>query len=57
MMKLLENTEFINHVEVTKAKVLYLIHNIDPNKATGPDGISPRLLREAGPAIALPSLD
>ena len=50
-----ENAEFINHVEVTEAEVLDLIHNIDPNKATDPDGISPRLLREAGPAIA-PSL-
>ena len=53
--EIVETAEFINHVEVTEVEVLDLIHNIDPNIATGPDGISPKLLREAGSAIA-PSL-
>ena len=35
--------------------VLDLLKSIDTNKATGPDGISPKLLKEAGSAIS-PSL-
>ena len=40
---------------MSEAGVAELISNLDPNKATGPDGISPRILKEAGSTIA-PSL-
>ena len=40
---------------MSEAGVAKLISNLNPNKATGPDGISPRILKEAGSTIA-PSL-
>ena len=40
---------------MSEAGVAELISNLNPNKATGPDGISPRILKEAGATIA-PSL-
>ena len=42
-------------IAVSDAEVADLLKCIDPNKATGPDGISPRLLKEGGDAI-VPSL-
>jgi hypothetical protein len=38
--------------EITNQEVEDLLKGIDPNKAFGPDGISPRLLKEAGGTIA-----
>ena len=46
---------FLETIEVTESEILELLNNINPNKASGPDGISPRILKEAGPAI-VPSL-
>ena len=46
-----ENT--IDHIEVNEPEILVLINNIDTNKATGPDGISPKMLKEAGVSIVL----
>ena len=46
---------FIDHINVSEAGVAELISNLNPNKATGPDGISPKILKEAGSTIA-PSL-
>ena len=42
-------------IEVTEQEVLDLLKCIDASKATGPDGIGPKLLKEAGKAI-VPSL-
>ena len=53
-----EEQDFPEEVEsiiATEADVLDQILAIDPSKATGPDGISPRLLKEAGQSI-IPSL-
>ena len=41
----------LESIVATEAEVADLIKSIDPTKATGPDGISPRLLKEAGMAI------
>ena len=49
------SNKYINRIDVSETAVADLIHNVDQNKATGPDGISPRILKEAGQAIA-PSL-
>ena len=49
--KLPENTKFIiNNIE--KDKVLYQLTTLDSSKATGIDGIGPRLLKLAAPYIA-----
>ena len=48
----MENVEFI---DIYETEFEELIHNSDPNNATGPDDISLNLLREAGSATA-PSL-
>ena len=45
----------LDRIVATESDVKDLIKSIDPSKATGPDGISPRLLKEAGDAI-VPSL-
>ena len=45
----------LNHIEVTSQDVLDILLNLNAKKASGPDGISPRVLKEAGNAIA-PSL-
>ena len=50
-----EPAYILNDIVVTEPEVLDLIKCIDPSKATGPDGISPRLLKEAGMSI-VPSL-
>ena len=42
-------------VKASEQEVLDLLMSLDTSKATGPDGIGPKLLREAGPSIA-PSL-
>ena len=41
----------IDHIDVLEADIVELISSINPHKATGPDGISPKILKEAGPAI------
>ena len=45
----------LDNIIATEAETADLIKSIDPTKATGPDGISPRLLKEADMAI-VPSL-
>ena len=45
----------LDSIIVTENEVLDLLKSIDTSKATGPDGISPKLLKEAGSAIS-PSL-
>lgn len=45
----------LDSLTATEEDVFDFIKSIDPNKATGPDGISPRLLKEAGHSI-VPSL-
>ena len=47
--------EGLGFIEASEEEVHDLLKSIDPSKSTGPDGISPRLLREAGIAI-VPSL-
>ena len=42
-------------VKASEQEVLDLLMSLDTSKATGPDGIGPKLLHEAGPSIA-PSL-
>ena len=44
----------LTNITVTESDVTDLLKNIDISKATGPDGISPRLLKEAGNAISKP---
>ena len=41
----------IDHIDVLAADIAAVIGSINPHKATGPDGISPKILKEAGPAI------
>ena len=50
-----QNAPFLENIVTTEAEVADLLKCIDPTKATGPDGISPRLLKEAGLTI-VPSL-
>ena len=45
------NDKYVNHIDCSETEVADLIHNVDQNKVTGPDGISPRILKEAGLAI------
>ncbi len=45
----------LDAVKASENEISDIIHSIDTSKATGPDGISPRLLREAGNSI-VPSL-
>ena len=45
----------LDNILATEQEVNDLLKCIDPSKATGPDGISPRLLKEAGEGI-VPSL-
>ena len=42
----------LTNINVTENDVTDLLKDIDVSKATGPDGISPRLLKEAGSAIS-----
>ena len=42
-------------VKASEQEVLDLLMSLDTSKATGPDGIGPKLLYEAGPSI-VPSL-
>ena len=44
----------LTNINVTENDVIDLLKDIDVTKATGPDGISPRLLKEAGSAISEP---
>ena len=48
-------TEILYHIDVTEREIADLLHIIDVNKASGPDGISGKILTEAGAAI-VPSL-
>ena len=45
----------LNDIVATEQEVLDLINSLETNKSTGPDGISPQLLKIAGDAI-VPSL-
>ena len=42
----------LQHVSTTEGEVQILLLNLDISKAIGPDGISPRLLKEGAPIIA-----
>ena len=42
----------INDIHFTEPGVLKLLLNLDPSKATGPDQISPRVLKELAPSIS-----
>lgn len=39
-------TDTIHDIDITEVGVLKLLQSLDPHKASGPDGISPRVLRE-----------
>jgi hypothetical protein len=43
--------ELLSEIEVTEEDVNKALLNLKPDKAFGPDGISPRLLKEARPSI------
>ena len=45
----------LESITVSENDVLQILKSLNPNKATGPDGVSPKLLKEGAPAIA-PSL-
>ena len=45
------NNNTLCSIEATKQDVLDILKSLDTNKATGPDGVSPRMLHKAGPAI------
>jgi hypothetical protein len=47
-----EEQSHIEDFDITEQEVIDILKGINPNKAYGPDGISPRLLREAGRSIA-----
>ena len=47
-------TERITNIVATEQDVLDIINSINVNKATGPDGVSPTMLREAGLSIVKP---
>ena len=47
--------EGISHIEATEDDIEDLIKALDSNKATGPDGVSPKLIKEAGKSL-VPSL-
>ena len=47
-------TERITNIVATEQDVLDIIKSINVNKATGPDGVSPTMLREAGLSIVKP---
>ena len=49
------NLQGLSSIKATENEIYDLIKSLDTNKATGPDGVSPRLLKEADLAI-VPSL-
>ena len=49
------NEKNLSHIDVSETEVEDLVKNINQNKASGPDGISPMILKEAGLSI-VPSL-
>jgi hypothetical protein len=44
----------IQHINITEFHTFKVLANLDPSKATGPDGIGNKLLKEAAPAICGP---
>ena len=48
----IRNNNTLCSIEATEQDVLGILKSLDTNKATGPDVVSPRMLREAGPAIS-----
>ena len=48
----IRNNNTLCSIEATEQDVLDIFKSLDTNKATGPDEGSPRMLREAGPAIS-----
>ncbi len=42
-----EVTDTIEYIHATESEIYDLLKSIDPSKATGPDGVNPRLLKEA----------
>ncbi len=44
----------INHVTVESEKIVSLIRNINPNKATGSDGLSGQMLLLCDDSIGIP---
>ena len=53
-VKITNNDTTIDEITASEAEVLDLLKSLDPQKATGPDGISSRLLKEAGASIVSP---
>ena len=47
-------TPTIDTIDITQEKVRKYIEILKPQKATGPDGISPRLLKSAGQSVTAP---
>ena len=47
------NTQ-INEINITAQDVLDVLKNLNVSKASGPDGINPRLLREGADALSIP---
>ena len=45
---------FLNEIHITEGEVLDILKTLNVSKASGPDGISPRMLKEAAPCIADP---
>jgi hypothetical protein len=45
------NLDTLSSITVTEKDVGDILSTINQNKAYGPDGISPRLLKEGGPSI------
>jgi len=50
----MNNERLLSNVRVTESDILDQLSILDTSKAYGPDGIPPKLLREAGNAIAKP---
>ena len=48
----IRNNNTLCSIEATEQDALDILKSLDTNKAAGPDGTSPRMLREAGPAIS-----
>ncbi|KAL8622565.1 hypothetical protein ACOMHN_009199 [Nucella lapillus] len=46
------NTPPMDDIHITAHGVLKLMENLNPNKATGPDGISPQVLKELAKELA-----
>ena len=48
------NYDTLNEIVVTQQDVIYAINELDANKASGPDSISPKLIKEGKHELAYP---